>query len=415
MVRFLEDNIGKIMSWANVLFLFLFSIHLFNFPDKFIILWCVFSIGVFWLQYKKLCLDKMFWILALAIGLNGLGTYYYLAENLSYTFGDIIKLVVPTILVYPFMKQAVCDKNEADVLRIIMAIAIGTFVYSLLNYSAYLEHGFSYGSRIWVEFWTDYPMNATHHSYWGCFVVGLVGYAIYCIMQKKWLNVIVVTVFVAIENYIQIVVDNRMVLCTTFVALVVAIILFLCLNRKDKKIMRNCIAIIIAVAVLVAIAFVFDVLGVRSSGYIQRFVTRDGGIIKNIRFQMIIEAIKMLPSHWKGGADMWAAGVYHVHNYWLQVANVSGIIPFVLWMIVNISAIVDVVKLVKSAVISQKIKLTLIPMLASIVGYLMMEPGGTEANRYIIFYVILIALLKQLANVDKPNVGEEDVQVSSEI
>ena len=55
LVRFLEDNIGKIMSWANVLFLFLFSIHLFNFPDKFIILWCVFSIGVFWLQYKKLC------------------------------------------------------------------------------------------------------------------------------------------------------------------------------------------------------------------------------------------------------------------------------------------------------------------------------------------------------------------------
>lgn len=413
MMKFFENNIEKIMGWANILFLSLFSIHLCNFPDKFIILWCVFSMGIFWLQHKSLCLDGMFWILALAIGLNGLGTYYYLAENLSYTFGDIIKMVVPTILVYPFMKQAVYDRKEVDVFLIIMTIAIGTFIYSLLNFNAYIEHGFSDGGRIWVEFWTDYPMNATHHSYWGCFVAGLVGLVIWCIAQKKWLNAVTVTAFIAVENYIQIVVDNRMVLCTTFVALMVAIFLFLYLNRKNKAVIRKCIVITIVTAVMMIIAFGLDVFGVRSSGYIQRFMTRDGGIIRNIRFQMIVEAIKMLPSHWKGGANMYAAGWYHVHNYWLQVANVSGIIPFVLWMIVNISAIIDVVKIVKSTSISQKIKLTLVPILTSIVCYLMMEPGGTESNRYIIFYVILIALLKQLAN--KNNVGVKNVQVSSEI
>ena len=154
---------------------------------------------------------------------------------------------------------------------------------------------------------------------------------------------------------------------------------------------------LIGIIIILAI-FAADIGGIRTSEYFQRFMTRDGGILKNVRFQMIYEAIMMLPSHWKGGATMWAAGWQHVHNYWLQVANVSGIVPFILWMIVNIVAVVDVVKLIKSFYVSNKIKYMLIPMLSSIVGYLMMEPGGTEVNRYIIFYVILIALLKQLVS-----------------
>ena len=106
---------------------------------------------------------------------------------------------------------------------------------------------------------------------------------------------------------------------------------------------------------------------------------------------------------------MYAADNYWVHNYWLQVANVSGIIPFILWMIVNISSIGDVIKVIKSPYISNKLKYMFIPMLASIVGYLMMEPGGTESNKYIIFYVLLIAMLKQLANKKIEPVGVENV------
>lgn len=95
---------------------------------------------------------------------------------------------------------------------------------------------------------------------------------------------------------------------------------------------------------------------------------------------------------------MWAAGNYWVHNYWLQVANVSGIFPFIFWMIVNVSAVIDVVRIIRSTGISQRLKYLLIPLLSSVVGYFMMEPGGTESNRYIIFYVMLIALVKQVAN-----------------
>lgn len=401
MIQKIKGNLGDVMKWANIVFLFLFSLHLFGFPDKYIVLWCTFSTVVFWIQNRKVCLDVTFWILAAATILNGLGTYYYLADELSYTFKNIFKMVVPTVCVYPFMKQASWNKKDVDIERILLAIALGTFCYSFFNYLSLLEYGFVEDYRGWRDFWTGYAWRATQHSYWGCFIAGLSGFAIYCFCENKWIKGSVLLALIAVENWIQIAGDNRMVLCVTAVALAVSVMLFCILNIKDKSKVGK-ILLITGIGV-VAIVFLIrgNAFGIRDTGYYQRFVTRNGGILKNDRFQMIYEAVKMLPSHWKGGSKMWAAGNYWVHNYWLQVANVSGIIPFGFWMTVNVMTVIDIVKITVSSHVSNKIKYMLIPMLASVVAYLMMEPGGTELNRYIIFYVLLVALTKQLANNEK--------------
>lgn len=410
MVNVIKENIEGIIKWANLIFLFLFSVHLFGFPDKYIILWCVFSIALFWILYKKLCLDKIFWILSLAIILNGIGTYYYLADSLSYSISDIIKMVVPTIFVYPFMKQFMDKKQDEDVEKIILAIVIGTFIYSLLNYYMLMRYGFYKGNyRGWSDFWTNYSWRATHHSYWGCFIAGLSGYAVYCLYKKNWINGILFVCLIVVENYIQIAGDNRMVLCVTAVSLAVSLAMFCLMNVKDTKKIIKILFVVLLIVIIGIVLLWLDPFGIRLSSYYYEFVTRDGGILKNTRFLMIYEAILMLPSHWKGGATMYAGGNYWVHNYWLQVANVSGIIPFALWMVVNISAVRDVIILIRSNYVSNRIKYMFVPLLASIVGYLMMEPGGTELNRYIIFYVMLLAVLKQLANKKEINVGIEDV------
>ena len=214
--------------------------------------------------------------------------------------------------------------------------------------------------------------------------------------ERKWLKGLLLLFLVAIENYIQIAVDNRMVICITVVSLTVSLLLFLYLNINDKIKIKKTIFLILAVVAMTFFVVAINLFDIQSSSYLHNFISRDGGILKNNRFQMIYEAIIMLPSHWKGGATMWAAGNAWVHNYWLQVANVSGIIPFSLWMIVNISAMIDTIKVMRCQCISDEIKFMVIPLISAIVGYLMMEPGGTELNRYIIFYVLLIALMKQI-------------------
>ena len=402
MAEKIKINWDNIVKWANILFLFLFGVHLFDFPDKYIIVWTMMVMILFWLKNRTLCLDKIFWILSLAIILNGLGTYYYLGGDLSYTYKNIVKMVVPTIMIYPFMKQIAWKKNDADIEKTLLAIALGTCVYSLLNYYMLAKYDFYQGEyRGWADFWTKYNWRATHYSYWGCFVAGLGGYAIYCIGQKKWFKGFLIGILILIENYIQIQGDNRMVLCVTAVSMAVTVAMFCYLNAKNKKAIIKGL-LIVSISICVAVFLINNnFMGIQDTGYYQRFITRNGGILKNSRFRMIYEAIILLPSHWKGGATMWAGGNYWVHNYWLQVANVSGILPFVLWMIVNLATVVDVIKVLKSPNVSNKIKYMFLPMLASVVSYLMMEPGGTELNRYIIFYVMLIALLKQLAHKDE--------------
>lgn len=406
MEKFSKENFGELMKWLNLAFLFLFSVHLFGFPDKYIILWCAFAIAVFWFQNRRLCLDKVFWILALAILLNGLGTYYYLRETLSYTWKDIFKMVIPTILVYPFMKQAAWGKEDEDIEKILMAIVFGTFVYSMLNYYMFWRDGYmiiegAEGGRNWSDFWTHYGWRATHYSYWGCFIAGFSGYALYLLLEKKWIHGIFYIVLIILENAAQIAVDNRMVICVTAVSLGVSLVMFCYFNIKNKDKIKKALLAAMAVVVCVALILALDLFGVRSSGYFQRFLTRNGGILRNDRFQIMFEAIKLLPSHWMGGGDMWAAGYQHVHNYWLQVANVSGIIPLILWTIVNISVVCDMFRLLRSPEISMKLKYRFLPLMIAIICYFMMEPGGTESNWFIIFYVLLIALLKQMVN--QPN------------
>ena len=264
-MKLLKYNLETIINEANLIFLFLFSLHLFNFPDKYILLWCAFSIVVFWLQKRTFCLDIMFWILSLAVLLNGLGTYYYLGESLSYSWGDIIKMTIPVIIVYPFMKQAIYEKHENYIEKILLAIALGTFVYSMLNYYALLVHGFSGKGRIWAEFWTDYPMNATHHSYWGCFIAGMCGYVLYSFSEKKWIRGILFSAFIILGNLAQIAADNRMVLCVTLVSLAVSLFLYIIFNLKDKAKIRNISLVVLAGIVLVVIVFVSDIHG--SFGY----------------------------------------------------------------------------------------------------------------------------------------------------
>lgn len=238
MVDYIKQNFEQIMKWANLLFLFLFALHLFDFSDKYIILWCMISMGICYVQYRFLGLDKIFVVLAAAILLNGIGTYYYLGESLSYTWKDIFKMTVPTIFVYPYIKGITWEKSDKEIENILLAIVFGTFCYSLLNYYSFLQHGFTEG-RIWSEFWTLYPQNATHHSYWGCFIAGLCGYGIVCLCKRKWLKGSLIMILVVIENYIQIAVDNRMVLCVTFVALAASLFVFLVLNIENKETIRR--------------------------------------------------------------------------------------------------------------------------------------------------------------------------------
>ena len=102
---------------------------------------------------------------------------------------------------------------------------------------------------------------------------------------------------------------------------------------------------------------------------------------------------------------MYPAGLNCVHNYWLQAANDTGIFTFILWMIFNISMLASLFTCIRSSKISQKIKYMIVPLMAAVISYLSLEIGGQGESEYIIFYVMIVAILRQLVKNEKYEIG----------
>ena len=65
-------------------------------------------------------------------------------------------------------------------------------------------------------------------------------------------------------------------------------------------------------------------------------------------------------------------------------------------MIFNISMIISVIKCAINPKINIRLKFLVIPLMSAVVAYLSMEIGGQGASEYILFYVIIAAILRQL-------------------
>lgn len=387
----------SILNWyLNLVVLFLLSLHVGGYSSKKVILWALISITLFAVLNKNIRIDWQGLVLIDALLLYGIIYEYYFGALDYYDWWHMEDVALPPILMYIVCQQMTWEQNWHKIKLIFLSISLGTFIYSILNHYVYLQEGFIVNmGRCWNDFWTHTSSYATEFSYWGVFIVGLFGYAFYHLFAKKRLIGLCILTLIVIENYIHIAVDNRMVLMVTVMAALSTAFLYIYFNRKDSSKIKKFLLLIIFLIIIGSIILIFNIGGIRDSTYLNHFFSRDGGILKNIRFQAMWESILMLPSHWKGGRTMNPAGLNAPHNYWLLVADDTGLFTFTLWMVFNIGGLISIVKLVKSPQISKEMKYLIVPDIIAVVSYLMMETGGGGRSDLIIFYVIFIAIINQ--------------------
>lgn len=396
------------INWyINLGVLFLSSVHVGGYSSKRIVLWSLFSITLFAMLNKKIVIDWEALVLIDALIVYGFIYQHYFAEWDYYKdWWHMEDVIMPPIFMYIVSQQMTWKQSLGRVEQMFLALGVGTFIYSVLNHITYLQEGFIDGLRYWNDFWTHTPFYATEFSYWGVFIVGLLAYGVYCLYERKWILGFGISFFIIVENYINIKVDNRMVLMVTVVTAVTSILLYIYFNRNNVVKIKRVMLIVVSFIIVGCGILIFNIGGIRDTTYMQHFSSRDGGILKNIRFQAMWESILMLPSHWMGGRTMEPAGLNAPHNYWLLVADDTGIFTFSLWMVFNIAGLVSMIRLIQNPLISRKIKYMIVPSLAAIVSYLMMETGGGGRSDLIIFYVIVIAIVNQLARDMKSQLNE---------
>ena len=78
---------------------------------------------------------------------------------------------------------------------------------------------------------------------------------------------------------------------------------------------------------------------VKDHAVVKQFIAswgRNGGILKNVRFEIQRAAIEQLPLYPMGGNQMNFGRFVHAHNAWLSMADMAGWIPFGLFSIYTV-------------------------------------------------------------------------------
>lgn len=384
------------MFWLfNLVVLFLYAVDIFGFPNKIAIVW----IGIAGLYYiwrrKAVSLD-------LKTVLLTIGMFSYAAlfkyHNPEWNITLILSFGIVPVLFYLMGRQLVgITANNPNYARkaelSVVAISFGMFIHAILNYTVWMK-GEVINKR-WPDFWPDnFADIATEHSFLSVVAAALLAYGIYY-LTKKWYYGLVVILCAFIGNYINIKMDNRMVLVITVLILFVNFLIYLYLNRNDRKMLFRVSAIVCILILLAGIFWVCNIGDIQNNIYVQHLITRNGGIIHNVRFEVHAKAASQLLSNWKGGANMELGTLGHTHNYWLEMANQVGLIPFIPTVIFTVMSLVDVIRLVLNDAVSDGIKYILPSALISVFLYLYVEVGGIGTPDYWVFFTVLAGIVSQ--------------------
>lgn len=395
-----SKSVSEIISNnLNIILLFLFSAHFLGKEEYVLWIWGITGVILIIRKKEKILIDFHAILLIAILAVYSIMYKLHFGEIKLYTWRNMLEMFILPIFMYFLVRQMIFNRKENYIEKSLWAIVGGTFLYTILNYIIYLKEGFLDGARAWCDFWTHEPLYATQHSYWGIFIAALTGYTFCCMNQKKWLRSSISLIAIVVCNYINLTVQNRMVLMTTVVAIFISTLIYFIINWK--RILENCGGILIFAVVLAVLLIIVKLNWhsfLETSYYadLMGVMSRDGGILHNIRFRMIIETLQQLPYHPYGGGNIHPAGFAGVHNYWLQAANDTGIVTLVLWGIYLLWMIVEAVWIVFQKQIEKSVKYMLIPLTGAVGSYLMMEIGGGGFVDYIIFFIILSAILHQM-------------------
>lgn len=403
--------VNNVFICVNLLCLLIFSMQLYQAPDIKTLIWLL----VMWIYIiattRKNVID--FKSLFLLVGMC-LHAYMFGKYNDQFTNQELVELAVIPFLAYIGGKLLVAfldrEKLSKGIKWLVLVVAFGITVHATLNYMNYLETGFIIESgKRWLDYWSQIPLFSTEHSFYGVIMAGLLFYACYELVNRH-LHGVFVLLGVIWVNYINIQVMNRMVFAITIVVFLLGLIVYTFLVRKDKKKIKIILVITGCLIVAVFVILYLNIGGIRDTAFYAALLNRDGGIIKNVRFQIYWNAIKQIIPCWQGGMQMDLLGYDNAHNFWLQISYESGIIPFLCLVIYTVWNFYDILKMLTGKNIDVSCKLLLVTAYMGLFCYFMTEQGGNGTAEFIMYFTLMGGIISQ--TVKSQNMEKKDEHIT---
>ncbi|MBE6024856.1 MAG: hypothetical protein E7231_17030 [Cellulosilyticum sp.] len=227
-------------------------------------------------------------------------------------------------------------------------MTLGIFIQGILNYYNHnegLEVDNGWGG--WNEFWTGTFSSRTVYVFDFVFIAAWLIFALIIFKKNKLASIAIIVL-----NIIAFLCDfvfARGRLCITMQIVVTGSIGLLYLIKERKNITQRTRKIVICVAVVAVLALIvfscavkLDLFGLKG-WYDNSFLSRDGGILGNVRYRSIVEGLVETVRHPEGGWNTASLGI--AHNVFLLFAKEYDIFVFALLIGYEIVTVSNAIKL----------------------------------------------------------------------
>lgn len=410
MPAIINQKFRSAFIFVNYLFILCFFIRIPVLTNKLEILWGTVACCIFICAQRKIRLDIRELLLIATMLLYALISHRNFAGVLDVVLLPAIFSLIGLYTIY----DAPDEQGRQKAIYIMAALLIaGYTIHGFLNSLILYKMGIDNVIRHWMDIWDGVITPATQHVLYYLPVMSMLFPAVIYMKKHIWPSMAIV-LFNLYFLFISIKTTSRISLIIWGLVLIWELFLWYVLNRKRiswKKALKIVVPIILLCAVFLAF-FLWAYFTDEALASRLYWLSRDGGIINNIRFKAQINALKQIPLYPMGGSQMDLLGLMHSHNVWIDLANVAGVIPFTLFICYTVITFMDFLKLLKSPDIPYEIKYIVSGLYVAFFLYYMVETALDASVLNMLPWVYINAISYAYLSILKTETNKADCNES---
>ena len=382
-------DLQKIVFGVSLFFIFLVFLNFRDIPNRYTLV-CA---GCFYLFYavvnKKLYLN-------ISTVLLGVCLFLYAKIRGFDTTTTIMHAALPAmmqILGKSLMEGGVPEKGERWLVLLPAAVfLLGYSGHGILNGIVFFVEGtIKEGVRYWADAWNGNILPGTQHSIYLLPALAIMFPAVVYLKQYRIAGALTLLtgVFFLYYSFESL---SRIPIMVFGILAIWEFILFLAFNRDNEKLMkytRRGVYVLLCLGAVGAVLLLMNWEAVLQIPFV-RNLSKDGGILNNVRFRAQRSVLTQLFAYPKGGMPI--EGIQMAHNVWLDMAKDTGLVTFVLFTVYTACTLIQVLKLLigKSC---NELKYVLSGVYFALFLYYTVEPALNANIQYMIPWTFVNGLI----------------------
>lgn len=369
----MKEKTQTITFYGVCIFLFCYFLRIFNMPNELTLIAGAILCLVLLIQQEKFRID-----LGVCLLTTTLGSYYVVINGTSGLFYSILYIPLVIYEIGNYMACAIEKKKNQDqkLQLLVMLLVIGFSIHGILNsYMWYAGYAVP-GTRRWPDFWNGNIVPGTQHVAYFMPVMALFVPAVLYFRKRTVLNIIAILLTVFF-GYTALSTRSRMTVLIFAIVIFLQLLLYMVYEWNTvKKLLKSKWLWIACIGIIAGMAAGFFLM--KDMPVMVAFINnlgKDGGILKNVRFQAQRLALKQIFCYPMGGYQMYLGGLGQAHNAWLDIANAAGVIPFFGFTAYTIYSILNLYGFLKRKDFSSETKLAVMGIYCSFFLYFTVEPA----------------------------------------